>query len=31
MPNTPAMVGRGITAIVGNAHATLAIWRWRAH
>lgn len=22
MPNTPAMVGRGITAIVGNAHAT---------
>lgn len=24
MPNTPAMVGRGITAIVGNAHATPA-------
>ncbi len=24
MPNTPAMVGRGITAIVGNAHATAA-------
>ncbi len=22
MPNTPAMVGRGITAICGNAHAT---------
>lgn len=24
MPNTPAMVGRGITAITGNAHATPA-------
>ena len=24
MPNTPAMVGRGITAICGNAHATPA-------
>lgn len=24
MPNTPAMVGRGITAIVGNRHATPA-------
>ncbi|MBP9185290.1 MAG: pyrroline-5-carboxylate reductase [Fuscovulum sp.] len=24
MPNTPAMVGRGITALVGNAHATPA-------
>jgi pyrroline-5-carboxylate reductase len=24
MPNTPAMVGRGITALVGNAHATAA-------
>ena len=24
MPNTPAMVGRGITAICGNAHATAA-------
>lgn len=24
MPNTPAMVGRGITAITGNAHATQA-------
>ena len=24
MPNTPAMVGRGITAIVGNAHAGAA-------
>ncbi|NGM44824.1 pyrroline-5-carboxylate reductase [Rhodobacter sp. SGA-6-6] len=24
MPNTPAMVGRGITAIAGNAHATPA-------
>ena len=24
MPNTPAMVGRGITAIIGNAHATPA-------
>lgn len=24
MPNTPAMVGRGITAMVGNAHATPA-------
>ncbi|MFB9149942.1 pyrroline-5-carboxylate reductase [Roseovarius ramblicola] len=24
MPNTPAAVGRGITAIVGNAHATQA-------
>lgn len=24
MPNTPAAVGRGITAIIGNAHASLA-------
>lgn len=24
MPNTPAAIGRGITAIVGNAHATAA-------
>lgn len=24
MPNTPAAVGRGITAIIGNAHATAA-------
>ncbi len=24
MPNTPAMVGRGITALCGNAHATAA-------
>jgi pyrroline-5-carboxylate reductase len=24
MPNTPAMVGRGITAMAGNAHATAA-------
>ena len=24
MPNTPAAVGRGITAIIGNAHATPA-------
>ena len=24
MPNTPAMVGRGITAICGNAHASIA-------
>ena len=26
MPNTPAAIGRGITAITGNAHATEAIW-----
>lgn len=24
MPNTPAAVGRGITALIGNAHATVA-------
>jgi pyrroline-5-carboxylate reductase len=30
MPNTPAMVGRGITGICAQRHAgTAGIWRWR--
>jgi pyrroline-5-carboxylate reductase len=28
MPNTPAAIGRGITALIGNAHATEAQMAW---